>query len=308
MKIMLTGAAGFIGSSIADEYIIKNHDVVILDDLSSGKKEYINPKAKFYQVDIRNTEEIKTIFTKEKPDILNHHAAQMNIRKSVDNPQFDARINILGLLNLLESGVKNGLKKVIFASSGGAVYGDAKIIPTPEDYEPKTPLSPYGVTKYASELYLYFYFKSYDIPYIALRYSNVYGPRQNPHGEAGVVAIFSKSLVKNTPPVINGDGLQTRDYIFIKDVVEANIKALSSKFIGSLNIATSGQTDVLTIFQKLKSISGKNLNPKFGPPKKGEQRKSSLDITRAKEILNWSPQITLDQGLQNTLRYFSHNL
>lgn len=301
---MVTGGAGFIGSNIVDDFIKLGHQVVVVDDLSSGKKEFINPKAKFYQIDIRKREDLKAIFTKEKPEILNHQAAQISVRKSVEDPHFDAEINILGLINLLEEVKENGIKKVIFASSGGAIYGDAKTIPTPEDYEPKIPLSPYGVTKLTSEFYLQYYFSNFKIPYISLRYANVYGPRQNPDGEAGVVAIFSKKLLKNIPPTINGDGKQTRDYIFVGDVVDANIKALTSNFVGLVNIATGKETDVITIFNKLVNMVGVKINPIFGPAKQGEQKKSCLKIDRAKKVLSWTPEVNLEQGLRKTIDYF----
>ncbi len=306
MKILITGGAGFIGSHIADKYIELGHEVVIVDSLITGKKEYINKKAVFYQVDITDQKKINEIFQKEKPEILNHHAAQMSVRSSVEDPIFDAQVNIIGFLNLLEAGRKNGLKKIIFASSGGVVYGDASILPTPEDYEPKDPLSPYGVTKLAGEKYLYFYWKNYDISYVALRYANVYGPRQNPHGEAGVVAIFSQRLLKGDRPTINGTGKQTRDYIFVSDVVAANIEVLDNDYIGSLNIGTGMETDVNTIFAQLKALTKSNLKPIYGPPKMGEQQRSCLDIKSAKKNINWKPQVNLKQGLGFTVDYFQN--
>ena len=232
MKILVTGGAGFIASHIVDAYIGKGHQVFVVDDLSSGRREFVNPKAKFYQADIRDSKKIHEIFVKEKPEIVNHHAAQISVRNSVEDPINDAEINLLGLLNLLEEGRTVGVKKVIFASSGGVVYGEAKKLPTPENYHPLQPLSPYGVTKLASEYYLNFYRETYGIQSIALRYSNVYGPRQNPHGEAGVVAIFALKLLKDEVPIINGDGLQTRDYVYVGDVVSANLKSLEAKISG----------------------------------------------------------------------------
>lgn len=195
MKILVTGGAGFIGSHIVDAYIKLGHEVIVIDDLITGQKDNLNPKAKFYQADITDRQAIKKIFKTEKPEILNHHAAQMDVRKSVNDPVFDAKTNILGFLNLMEEGRNISLKKVIFASTGGAIYGDADIIPTPENY-PTNPVSPYGISKLTSEHYLYYYHWLYKINYCVLRYSNVYGPRQNPHGEAGVVAIFIKKNVK----------------------------------------------------------------------------------------------------------------
>ncbi|MBI4990765.1 NAD-dependent epimerase/dehydratase family protein [Candidatus Gottesmanbacteria bacterium] len=304
MKILVTGGAGFIASHIVDAYINLGHDVVIVDNLSSGRREFINKKAKFYQADIRDRDKIKDIFTKERPEVLNHHAAQISVRESVLDPINDAEINILGLLNLLEAGRKNGVKKIIFASSGGVVYGEAKQIPTHEDYNPLQPLSPYGVSKLASEYYLNFYYTTYGIQYFALRYSNVYGPRQNPHGEAGVVAIFSLKLLNGEIPIINGDGKQTRDYVYVGDVVEANKIALTSSEGGVFNIGTGIETNVLEIYQNIKEITGNSVSAKHGPAKSGEQKRSCLDSRLAAEKLDWKAKINLDEGLKKTIEYF----
>lgn len=304
MKILVTGGAGFIGSNIVDEYVKLGHSVVVVDDLSTGKKNFINKKAVFYSADIRDLEKIAKIFEKEKPEVLNHQAAQISVRDSVQNPRNDAEINIIGLINLLQSGVKTGLKKVIFASSGGVVYGEALRLPTPESYTPLLPLSPYGVTKLASEYYLHFYYQTYKIVCLALRYSNVYGPRQNPHGEAGVVAIFSKKLLAGETPIINGDGLQTRDYVFVGDVAAANVKALNYTACGSFNIGTGCETNVIEIFGKLRKISGNDILAKHGPAKAGEQKRSCLDASLAKKLLGWSPATSLERGLAKTLDYF----
>ena len=223
MKIIVTGGAGFIGSHIVDAYCALGHDVVILDNFSSGKIENCNPKARIITMDI-TAEAINNLFEKERFDVLNHHAAQMDVRVSVNDPQFDASTNILGGLNLYEAAKKNGVKKIIFASSGGTVYGEQQEFPASEDH-PKQPLSPYGISKLANEHYLYYYKQEYGISSVILRYANIYGPRQNPHGEAGVVAIFTNKLLAGQEPVINGDGLQTRDYVFVSDVVQANIHA-----------------------------------------------------------------------------------
>lgn len=304
MKILVTGGAGFIASHIVDAYIDLGHDIVVIDDLSSGKKEFVNKKAKFYQADIRNRNDIKRIIEKEKPEVINHHAAQISVRVSVEDPILDAQVNILGLLNLLKAGRKMGVKKIIFASSGGVVYGEAKVMPTREDYHPLLPFSPYGVTKLASEKYLHFYWKAYKIPYLALRYSNVYGPRQNPHGEAGVVAIFSLKLLKGEAPIINGSGKQTRDYIYVGDVVAANEIALASSAVGSFNIGTARQTNVLQIYEALKKACQKDIPAKHGPEKKGEQKRSCLDISLAKKLLGWQPKVDLETGLRKTIDYF----
>lgn len=304
MKIIVTGGAGFIGSHIVDKYIKLGHEVYIIDNLSTGKKENINPKADFYSFDIRDEDKIVSFFEKVKPDLLNHHAAQLDVRKSVADPVYDAEVNIIGLLNLLEAGRKNGLKKVIFASSGGVVYGDAQIIPTAEDYQPLTPVSPYGVAKLASENYLYYYFKACKLPFIALRYGNVYGPRQDPYGEAGVVAIFTEKLLRGEQPIINGDGKQTRDYVFVDDVVSANILSLDSPFIGSVNIGTGIESDVNSIFHLLVKLTGSKALEKHGYPKIGEQRRSVLNIAHAKKLLNWYPKFNLSEGMKKTVDFF----
>lgn len=306
MKILVTGGAGFIGSHIVDAYIGEGHEVSVLDDLSSGKKEYVNAEAEFYLGTITDRGRVTEVIAEVKPDIINHHAAQMSVRKSVEDPVFDATVNVIGLLNLLESARTVGVKKMIFASSGGAVYGDAKTIPTPDDYIPPEPLSPYGITKFVSEHYLRFYHQTYNIPYVALRYANVYGPRQNPHGEAGVIAIFVKKLLSAQPPVINGDGKQTRDYVYVGDLVEASVQAVQASYIGTCNIGTSKETDVLEIVRELKDILKTSVEAIHGPAKPGEQRRSCLDVSRAKEVLQWSPKTALREGLQKTIQFFEN--
>lgn len=307
MKILVTGGAGFIASHIADAFIKKGHKVIVVDNLSSGRKEFVNPEATFYQADITNRQEIDKIISKEKPVVITHHAAQISVRNSVDDPVNDANVNIIGLLNLLETGRMNNLKKIIFASSGGVVYGDAKVIPTSETYTPLQPISPYGVTKLASENYLYFYYRSYGIHFIALRYSNVYGPRQNPYGEAGVVAIFANKLLSGQTPVINGDGLQTRDYIYVSDVVKSNLVALETKETGAFNIGTGKETNVVELYDQIKTIIGSNIKANFGPAKQGEQKVSCLDVKKAKQKLNWYSRTDLEDGLKKTISYFRKN-
>lgn len=276
MKILVTGGAGFIGSHLVDELIKRRHQVAIIDI----KKTNLNPKARFYKINIlRNLE---PIFKKIKPEIVFHLAAQINVRKSVEDPVFDARTNILGTLNLLKHCQK--IKKFIFSSSGGAIYGDAKTIPTPES-EAANPLSPYGVAKLAIENYL----KALNINYIALRYANVYGPRQDAKGEAGVIAIFIDKIKNNQSPIVFGNGKQTRDYIYVQDVVNANIKAMQKNIFGAFNIGTGKETSVNKL---LKLISPKT-KAKHTPPVPGEVQRSCLDIKKAKKILNWMPITTL---------------
>ena len=302
MKILVTGGAGFIASHVADGFVEEGHDVVIVDNLSSGVTANVNPKAKFIQADIRSPE-MAEIFAKEQPEILCHHAAQMDVRKSVADPVFDAQVNIVGFLTLLELGRRHGLRKVLLASTGGAIYGEQEVFPAPETH-PTAPLSPYGVAKLTSERYLFFYAETYGIDYVALRYANVYGPRQNPHGEAGVVAIFIEKLLKGEEPVINGDGKQTRDYVFIGDVVQGNLAALESPYRGSINLGTGVETDVNEIFRTLLQVGGFTAPERHGPAKPGEQRRSVVDNTLAERILGWRPSVSLADGLRQTVEFF----
>lgn len=305
MKILVSGGAGFIGSHITDKYVSLGHSVVVIDNLSTGKKSYINPQATFYEVDVRDTNSISEIFAKEKPEVLNHHAAQMDVRKSVADPVYDAEVNVVGLLNLMEAGRMNGLKKVIFASSGGTVYGESSQIPTPES-APTRPTSPYGIAKLSSEYYLDFYLQAYQINYVALRYGNVYGPRQNPHGEAGVVAIFTTKLLAGEQPVINGDGNQTRDYVFVSDLVEASVQALEKDGRVIVNIGTGKETDVNKIFGLLSQSTKSTIPEVHGPTKTGEQSRSCLDASLALSVLGWRATTSLEIGLAKTVEYFAH--
>lgn len=302
MRILVTGGAGFIGSHIVDRYINEGNEVIIIDDLSTGKKENINPQARFHHIDIRD-KGMEAIFEKERPEIVNHHAAQMDVRRSTENPAFDADVNIIGTINLLENSVKYGVKRFIFASSGGAIYGEQKDFPAGEEHQ-QFPLSPYGVSKLAGEKYIHYYSKNFGLRYISLRYSNVYGPRQNPEGEAGVVAIFIGRLLKGKEPVINGDGEQTRDYVYVDDVVEANISATRSETEGSFNIGTGIETSVNKILSNLIDITKVDIKGIHGPPKKGEQRISVLDCSKAIKSLGWKPKVTLEDGLRRTVLYF----
>lgn len=306
MKIIITGGAGFIGSNTVDGLIEAGYKVVVIDNLSTGKKENINNNAVFYQADIRD-KGIKEIFSKEKPDMVIHNAAQISVRLSVDEPVLDADINILGSLNIIEAARINKVKKIIFASSGGTVYGEQKFFPADETH-PLNPISPYGVAKLAVENYLYYYYQSFGLEYIALRYANVYGSRQDPLGEAGVVAIFSKKILEGKAPIINGDGKQTRDYVYVGDVVEANLKALNSDFVGSLNIGTGIESKVLDLFKFLKETAVTDIEKIHGPAKKGEQRRSVLSYDKAKDIIGWVPKVKLGEGLSKTYHWFRQGL
>ena len=302
MKILVTGGAGFIASHVADAFIAAGHDVVVLDNLVTGNKANINPKAKFIEMDIRDAK-VKEVFASEKFDAVDHHAAQMDVRKSVEDPIYDAQINILGTLNLLESCKTYGVKKFIFASTGGAIYGEQDYFPADEQH-PTRPLSPYGISKLTIEKYLFFYQTVHKLTPFILRYANVYGPRQNPHGEAGVVAIFATRMLKGGQPVINGDGKQTRDYVFVGDVVRANIGALNAKTPDCVNIGTGIETDVNELFNRLSRLTGSNVKEAHGPAKEGEQLRSVLLANKAKKILGWSPTVSIEQGLQETAEYF----
>ena len=306
MKALITGGAGFIGSNVADGLLEKNYDVVIVDDLSNGKKENIPGKAKFYKCDIRD-KKIYDIFQSEKPDIVIHNAAQLSVRVSVENPLMDADINIMGGLNVINACNETKIKKIIFASSGGTVYGEQEYFPADENH-PKNPISPYGVAKLATENYLYYFYKTSGLEYISLRYANIYGPRQDPYGEAGVVAIFSRRILEGKNPIINGDGLQTRDYVYVGDAVDANIKAIESNFVGPVNIGTGKETSVIELFKLLKQISGRDdIKEVHGPAKEGEQRRSQLSYRLAREVLGWHPEVSIEEGLRLTYEWFKNH-
>jgi len=302
MKILVTGGAGFIASHVVDAYLEAGHDVAILDNLSSGRKANINPQAEFYELDIQD-ERVADIFTSQKFDVVNHHAAQMDVRKSVADPQFDARTNVLGTLNLLENCVRSKVGKVIFASTGGAVYGEQETFPASEQH-PTWPLSPYGITKLTCEKYLYYYEQIHGLQHVILRYANVYGPRQNPHGEAGVVAIFIQKLLAGEEPVINGDGKQTRDYVYVSDLVRMNKMALDLQKGDVFNVGTGKEADVNTVFGYLNRFTGANILENHGPAKLGEQMRSCLSYAKAKTELGWRPEVELEAGLEQTVDFF----
>ncbi len=305
MKILVTGGAGFIGSHIVDTFIDAGHDVVVIDNLSTGRMENLNTKAKFYLIDIRSRE-VDRIFEIEKFDAICHQAAQMDVRKSVADPLFDADVNVKGSLNILQNCIKYDIKKFIFASTGGAVYGEQESYPCDETH-PLRPVSPYGITKLTVEKYLFFYNIEYGLNYTILRYSNVYGPRQNPFGEAGVIAIFAHKLLNNQQAVINGDGKQTRDYIYVADVAKANLKALNDKRNEIYNIGTGVETDVNTIFKIIKEISGSGVKEKHGRALPGEQRRSVISSKKAEKMLDWKAEVNFNEGIKRTINFFRRN-
>jgi len=302
MKIAITGGAGFIASHIADAYVSLGHEVFIIDNLSTGKLENIPSQATFIKMDV-NDPALPKLFMDEKFDIVNHHAAQMDVRVSVQDPSFDARINILGGLNVYESAFKSGVKKIIFASSGGTVYGDQEYFPA-DEHHPTKPISPYGIAKLSNEQYLYYYAHVHGLPFVAFRYANVYGPRQNPHGEAGVIAIFTQKLLRGEQPIINGDGLQTRDYVYVGDVVQANVLALQPQMIGAYNIGTAIETDVNTLFRHLRDLTGSQCEEQHAPAKQGEQLRSVLSHERIHAAFGWTPRMNLIEGLSKTVDSF----
>jgi UDP-glucose 4-epimerase len=300
----VTGGAGFIGSHIVDRLILEGDEVVIVDNLSTGKERNINKGAKFYKLDILHSK-LEKIIKKEKPDVISHHAAQMDVRRSVEDPLFDAQVNILGFIHLLEYAVKYGTRHVVFASSGGAVYGEQTQFPAPETHL-TAPVSPYGISKLAGEKYLYYYKQNSGLDYTALRYANVYGPRQDPFGEAGVVAIFTQKMLRNEQAVINGNGMQTRDYVFVEDVVEANMMAIRSKPVqtDTFNVGTGVETSVNQLYKILQSLTDSPLKEIHGPVKRGEQIRSVLDYSRIHKMMDWEPKISLKAGLEKTVNYF----
>ncbi len=302
MKILVTGGAGFIGSNVVDAYIEKGYEVVVVDDLSSGKKENLNKKAKFYNLDICD-KALEEVFNKEGIDIVNHHAAQVDVRKSIADPAFDARINIEGSLNILENSRKYKIKKIIFASSGGVIYGECGNLPPNED-SPISPISPYGVSKYAMECYLSTYEKIYGLRYTALRYGNVYGPRQDPYGEAGVVAIFSGKMLNNEEVNIFGDGEQVRDYVYVGDVVKANILCLENGDNEIFNIGTSRSTSVNQLFSEMKELTQYPKQAVYKPLRAGELMRSSLDVGKAEQKLGWKAKVDIREGLKKTIDFF----
>jgi UDP-glucose 4-epimerase len=306
IKVLITGGAGFIGSNVADRLIDEGYEVVVVDNLVTGKVENLNKKIKFYKYDIREKDLID-IFRAEKPDYVIHDAAQLGITISMSDPVYDTDVNLKGGVNVFNCCKESKVKKVIFASSA-AVYGEQDYYPADEEHALK-PMSPYGIAKMASEKYLNYYFKNFEMKYTALRYANVYGPRQDPFGEGGVVAIFSKKMIGGESPVINGDGRQTRDYVFVSDVVEANIKAIQSDYIGCINISTEIETAVNELFQILKKISkNNNIKENHGAANQSEQRRSSLGFKKAREILGWEPRVSIEKGLEITYEWFQKKM
>ncbi len=302
MKILVTGGAGFIGSHVVDMLIEAGHDVAVVDDLSTGRRSNLNPKARFYQVDIRSPE-MRQVFEQERPEVVDHHAAQMDVRKSVADPIFDADVNILGSIKVAQLAIEFKARKFIHISSGGAVYGEPVYLPCDEEH-PVRPLCPYGASKYTFELYLYMFKELYGLDYSIIRYPNVYGPRQDPFGEAGVVAIFVGQMLAGKPVTINGDGEQVRDFVYVGDCARANLLPLEKGSGRVYNLGFGIGTSINQIFDGLKTITGYPQPARYGPPKPGETYRIYLDASRAKQELGWEPTVPLEEGLRYTVEYF----
>jgi UDP-glucose 4-epimerase len=308
-RVLVTGGAGFIGSHIAEAYLRGGWEVVVLDDLSRGQERNIPKGARFVRADIRSPEARKTLATGGF-DVVNHHAAQIDVRVSVDRPAFDSDINVVGFVNLLEGAGEGGVRRVIFASSGGVLYGDPDVIPTPET-APKLPISPYGVSKLSGEYYMRALAALRGFEGIAMRYANVFGPRQDPKSEAGVVSIFVSRLLAKAPLTVFGDGRQTRDYVFVKDVARASLLASTvpapsdGDFDGpAFNIATSIQRSVLDLTKSVGEVMGQKPTVEFAPPRAGELLRSALDVSKAKRVLGWAPQFVFEDGLRELVDWF----
>jgi UDP-glucose 4-epimerase len=306
VRILVTGGAGFIGSNVADRFVALGHDVAVFDDLSSGFREFVHPEAKFYRVDLADAGAVDAAIADFRPDLVDHHAAQIDVRRSVADPVFDARVNILGTIGLLQACVAHGVKKVVYASTGGALYGEGRQLPAPEEH-PVNPEAPYGASKHTVEHYLYIWKLLHGLDYTVLRYPNVYGPRQNPHGEAGVNAIFIGLMLEGAQPRIFGDGTAVRDYLFVDDVVEANVLALERGGGEMVNIGTGVGTSVNDIVRELKAITGFAGEPVHLPARPGEVQRIYLDATRARSVLGWTPKVSFREGLEKTVEWSRHN-
>ncbi len=301
-KILVTGGAGFIGSHVVDLFLAKGYEVIVLDDLSTGRLSNVNPGAKFYQIDIRSPN-VRDVFAAEKPDYISHHAAQMDVRRSVAQPLFDADVNILGSINLIECAREFEVKHFVYISTGGAAYGEPERLPCDEEH-PVNPICQYGASKHTVEHYLYMYHANYGLKYTVLRYPNVFGPRQNPHGEAGVVAIFTGKMLAGEPVTVNGDGEQTRDFVYVGDCAYANYLALTvGHQPGIYNLGWGRPTSINEIFFALAKVTGYSHPIQHGPAKVGETRHIYLDAKKVARELGWTPTVTLEEGLEKTVSY-----
>src|SRR3954470_5490662 len=304
--ICITGGAGFIGSHLAEAFLSRGDRVMVVDSLAGGRRENVPPGAELHELDIRS-KEAAALVREAGVNVLLHYAAQMDVRRSVDDPLFDADVNVLGSLNMAEAARLGGVRQIVFASTGGAIYGEQDVFPATEDH-PARPLSPYGVSKLAFERYLYFYHQTYGLDVACMRYSNVYGERQNPHGEAGVVAIFLNRLLAGQAPTINGDGLQTRDYVHVSDVVRANLAVVGKPGFHVYNVGTGVETTVVELYDELARAVGSPLKARHGPGKPGEQRRSVIDASRLRHDLGVPPPLSLAEGLERTASWFREEI
>jgi UDP-glucose 4-epimerase len=306
MKVLVTGGAGFIGSHLVDRLIQEGHEVVVVDNLSTGKRRNLNRAARFFKLDIQSWR-IERVFRNERPNLVMHLAAQMDVRKSVEDPIFDAQVNVLGTLNVLQQAVKHGVRKVVFSSSGGAIYGEQETYPAPESHVTR-PLSPYGISKLCGEQYLSYYQRVNGLQVVSLRYANVYGPRQDPDGEAGVVAIFIQKLLNNEQAVVNGNGRQTRDFVYVDDVVEANLAVMGQETQGTYNVGTGEETSINDLLRILVNHTNSPCKEIHGPAKHGEQVRSAIDSSKLRQDLSWDPRTELSEGLKRTIDYFRERM
>jgi UDP-glucose 4-epimerase len=306
MRVLVTGGAGFIGSNVVDRFVSLGHEVAVLDDLSSGFREFVNPHARFYQASVTDRAAVERCFTEFRPELVDHHAAQIDVRRSVSDPVLDATINILGGLELLLACTRHGVRKFVYASTGGALYGEGRQLPATEDH-PVNPEAPYGASKHTLEHYLYLWKLLHGLEYTVLRYPNVYGPRQNPHGEAGVNAIFIGLILQGRRPKIFGTGEQVRDYLYVDDVVAANVIALERGDGEMVNLGTGVGTSVLDIVRELNAILGTDLQPIHEAARPGEIQRIYLDASRARSVLGWTPRVSFREGLRRTVEWSRHN-
>lgn len=305
-SILVTGGAGFIGSHVADAFLSRGWGVSVVDNLATGRRRNVPRDCAFHEVDIRDRDALAAVFAEVKPQVVCHHAAQTSVRISTRDPAADLLVNVLGTVNLLELSRDHGVELFVFASTGGAIYGDGVAIPTPEVTDCR-PTSPYGVAKLCAEHYITYAESTYDLAALRLRYANVYGPRQDPHGEAGVVAIFSRRMLSGGEPVINGDGRQTRDYVYVGDVVEANVRGVEKRLSGAFNVATGRETDVVELFDTLSSLTKFTGERRHGPAQPGEQARSCLDTSLLNKALDWAPATELAHGLTATVAWFEEH-
>ncbi|MCS7173401.1 MAG: NAD-dependent epimerase/dehydratase family protein [Armatimonadetes bacterium] len=302
MKVLVTGGAGFVGSHVVERLLRAGHEVVVVDDLRTGRRENLPAGVRLYQLDILD-DRVAEVFERERPHAVSHHAAQASVAVSVRNPELDARVNVVGTLKLLQCCARTGVRHFVFASTGGAIYGETTAIPCSEDHPPQ-PISPYGVHKLCAEHHLHAWRALHGLACTALRYANVYGPRQDPEGEAGVVAIFTAAMLAGKRPVIFGDGLHTRDYVYVEDVAEANLQVIEQRVEGVYNIGTGIETSTRDLFELLRELVGYPGEPVYGPPRAGDVRRIALDCRRAEQAFGWQPRTSLREGLARTVAWF----